>query len=1125
MRKFLITVLAVVCLACLGIVAACSESPYYTLNYDVCEGVSIQSNAPAGAGVREGFGVSFTLTVDDGYIGDPVVTVNGNVLKPDGEGVYSFEMKEETTVKVSEVYKLNTYLVVFDRGGDDWVWFSSEYGDTEEGISVNAGDTITFTVKASVYYGDKDYKVLANTTLLNPDENGVYTLSVTGNTTVTISGLDPDDPDTAFYAREDGGSGTVDDPYKISRPIDLFAMYTLVNSSYYNSFSNAYYSLENDIDMKGEQIFIIGDGNYSFSGDFNGNGHTISNYFIADNYVEQESYLTVFSPYIGLFGYATMASIYDLNLENFSIDVNAATVESGFYAGGLVGFGYGVNITNCSVSGTITADADENYFGYIGGIIAGQNSYSDGATIYYSSVRSCSSDVTISGESGYIYTAGGIAGEVTSYNSQVSSFILNCYSTGNISGAMNAGGIAGYVDPYGSIKGCYATGIIEADNRIPVMSSYEYYSYAYAGGIAGYVDYGSVVSDCFFTGKTYATTKATEAGYAQAGDIVGAKGAASKQYVESGDAIVLNCYYDANITDAFIQNTLNWGTGDWKFNGDGRPVINAESATKTFTLTINLGAEKYDGKNTVAYTITDMYVPMSYWYLIEEGASEFISTDGGLRSYGYFFDAALTQKVPYSYVPTDDVTIYAGFANYADVAGRYYFVNGNGSYMELDADGVLYYRDGALIYKTYYSYDGATIILGGFPALGVTETTGYDANLNPVYTYGYYAGKADLNGNTLTIINMDEIGSTVNTDESNIYTSASPLYALKEIENFAYGTYYTAGNVSYTFYGDGTGVTGNNPFTYAYSNGVITITLKDDSLSAIVEDGVITKIGGVNVTLTDAFAGVWENNAGYGTQYTFDGKGGWSRDQYSFAGGKKVVEVKESGTYELLSSTSILLDNNLTVKLDENGFIVVGDATYYRQNSFAGTWYFRGVQQSAELVLEGITSEGYGAASVNFGSFYGKYELTYSATASDNGNTVHILLYFEDAQFGDLVFDADNKTLVGSIFYPKTSTLSLYSIFCLYDAYKGVWENEELGTIEFNGFGNYSLKGTSDMIAVSGSVKINGTSVSYTLDAFTLKGSFTLNGVEYETEFDEVNNVIILTADGVTYVLGQADAE
>lgn len=1142
-------VVAIVLIVCLG------GGQYFKLTYELTDAVKIKIISEGGEGFRSGWevlsgsDVEFVLVLDEKALGEPTVYKNNSELTADGEGVYSFSMTEETVIRVEGVYLTLNYDVVYDDGGDGWIRYASvENPEAQpvvstpitamQAIPASGGDKLSFTVAVSVYYKQSGYSVVANSIILKPDDNGVYTFTVTGNTTVSVRELELED---SFAGRfdEDGndlgmdGSGTEADPYRIRKPYDLYMMANLIGDDFYagNGFYAAYYRLENDIDMKGEQLFIIGDGwttsTSSFLGNFDGGNHTISNYYIKDNIVEQSGYSTVFMPYLGMFGLAQAsmsrpAEIYDLHLENFRIEISSASAESSFYAGGIVGMGVGVNITNCSAKGVISAVASQDYTGYIGGIIGAQQSASNGTISYASTVRSCQSDVKIAGNAGFIYAAGGVTGYLGSYDERTPAYVLNSYSTGDVYGAINSGGVVGMITPYGSVKNCYATGDVEARSSERRYGN-ERFHYAYGGGLVGYADYGAVISDSFAVNDVYANA-AAGAAYERVGGVVGAVNTSGIP-VYSVPALVLNTYSKADsaqINNDFIKSTLKWDELDWDLSGT-YPAINRTIGSKTFTVTIALtGGNKVNSSSTVSLTLNDIYAPMCDLYngFIVDGKlvrlDEYLDSDSDKRSFGYYFDEALTQKIPCSYVPTENMVIYAGFADYKAVADKYYLQSQNGgaafvdyinasnvkslhtplandAYVQLFANGEAVYRNGVISHKTTYFYDGNSFVINGLYAV-LTESVQTDDNGKQVTSVdaSYPTFKAVLDGGVLKIFDGD------------VYAEAAALTAVREISGFNYGYYYK-GTDTYVFNPNLTGqkINGSSAVNFVYS----------------VSGQNITLTGGINESLTrsslaayDVYYGVWEKSAGSHKQFTFDGKGGWKYEYFGYDsnGVKKPIETL-SGTYTATASTLTATGGKTFAVSIVGGVLKIDGEAYYKQNSFAGTWRFPNGSEPVEITFNGISAAGYGTAFVAYPSNESA-EVEYHAVSAADG-TVSIELYNSDFRFGHLTYSPAEKTLSGSIYSVDDNDLRNNAKFFLYDDFRGEWVSSEAGLeiVNFNGFGNYEDGGSANHMATSGSVTIKGVDAgSYRLVDGTLKGSFEYDGITYAIEYDEVNKLIVV---------------
>ena len=124
--------------------------------------------------------------------------------------------------------------------------------------------------------------------------------------------------------------GTRNNPYQITTAQELLEV-----TQHNNDYRDAYYELVNDIDMNGANLNISGVG-FEFSGHFNGQGHTISN-FKATN---------------GLFTKVYRGEIYDLNIDHATI--TATTQDAGILAGSVTDNSniHNINITNSTITGT-----------------------------------------------------------------------------------------------------------------------------------------------------------------------------------------------------------------------------------------------------------------------------------------------------------------------------------------------------------------------------------------------------------------------------------------------------------------------------------------------------------------------------------------------------------------------------------------------------------------------------------------------------------------------------------------------------------------------------------------------------------------------------------------------------
>jgi len=260
------------------------------------------------------------------------------------------------------------------------------------------------------------------------------------------------------YAKYNGGTGEPNDPYLIYKAEDMNAIGAEPNDW------DKHFKLMADIDLSsytGTVFNIIGSWDNTFTGFFDGNGHTISNF----------SYNSTNASYIGLFGYVgtwgEKAVVKDLGL--IDPNINAGTGE---YIGSLVGVLKNGTVNNCYVEGGSVVG------GYsVGGLVG---AYGEGMRGYLDppfTISNCYSTSSVQGT----WYVGGLVG--SNYEGR----IVNSYATGNVSGERCVGGLVGqngsildFPPPPGTILNCYSTGLVSGEYNV--------------GGLLGRNNVGSVIS-------------------------------------------------------------------------------------------------------------------------------------------------------------------------------------------------------------------------------------------------------------------------------------------------------------------------------------------------------------------------------------------------------------------------------------------------------------------------------------------------------------------------------------------------------------------------------------------------------------------------------------------------------
>jgi hypothetical protein len=383
------------------------------------------------------------------------------------------------------------------------------------------------------------------------------------------------------YGKYGGGSGTPEDPYQIWDANHMQAIGADANDW------DKCFILMADIDLgefSGDEFNIIGEfidyfdpNNKPFTGVFDGNDHTISNFIYDSNGMA----------YIGLFRYLDGPNAEIKNLGLIDPNVDAGT---GYQVGSLAGLFFGGNITNCYVErgsvagvyyvgglvgytsrGTITncySTASVDGIDYTVGGLVGENEGTisnchSGASVHgsinvgglvgtnlYGTITECYSNASVSGEfaiGGFVgvseestitecyskasvsgdYVIGGLVGV------NVESTITNCDSSGDVSGRKALGGLTGLNE--GTIENCYATGRVDGDDNL--------------GGLVGEF-LGGIIRNCYSTGSVM--------GDENVGGLVG-----ESKY----EGNVSNCYSTGDVNGvSYVGGLVGWN-GDLYWPG------------------------------------------------------------------------------------------------------------------------------------------------------------------------------------------------------------------------------------------------------------------------------------------------------------------------------------------------------------------------------------------------------------------------------------------------------------------------------------------------------------------------------------------------------------------------------
>lgn len=318
----------------------------------------------------------------------------------------------------------------------------------------------------------------------------------------------------------------------------------LSNSLYWNE----NFLLLNDINLGGSDFTPIGNSAITFTGEFNGNGHTISNFVIKPN-----------TSYIGFLGYTNNAKVQNLSISGATV---SCSTSSTVYAGIISGYSknctyYNCSVTNCSIQISCSGTSGQQKQIIGGGLIG--DSYND----YLDKMVSTNNNLRLTSNSysyGQVFCyQGGIVGNAENITLVNSNATVNISNT--ITGAFSAGGLTGIVRN-GTIKNCYTTGnmriettggtdtfglgmggLCGGNSEVNIYNSYSSVNiemkggvYPNAGGLCGSHTKG-IIQHSYATGNVSVSTSIGYYGGPVAGGLVG-----------DCSCDINNCYSTGNVT-------------------------------------------------------------------------------------------------------------------------------------------------------------------------------------------------------------------------------------------------------------------------------------------------------------------------------------------------------------------------------------------------------------------------------------------------------------------------------------------------------------------------------------------------------------------------------------------------
>ena len=380
---------------------------------EYCQAISNSSKSSNGGGVYLTNNTKFTLSgnaVIQNCKADNSVTPGETY----GGGVSADCMRQITLEGNAQIFQCTAA-----NGSGLYITGSLMYPNDYGKLYANGG-----SVNGDVVLGDKDKSdgpctitgtgetVFKGKVTVTPDstiEKGTFNGEVINNGTITGGTFNGTITGTPALAT---GSGTETDPYQIGTAEGLKWFRDKVNSATKTADTQICAELTEDIDLSGEEWSPIGIGQSfhwgirSYSGTFDGKGHTIKNLSI-DNSSAQ---------YVGLFGY-----VYGGTIRNLTV---SGSVKGSEHTGGIAGAANGGTFENCANQCAVQG-------GTTGGIIGFATE--EGILI----VRDCYNVGSITTTTGK--SVGGIIGQCIN----TSGTIRNCYNAGTVTGTASVGAIIG----------------------------------------------------------------------------------------------------------------------------------------------------------------------------------------------------------------------------------------------------------------------------------------------------------------------------------------------------------------------------------------------------------------------------------------------------------------------------------------------------------------------------------------------------------------------------------------------------------------------------------------------------------------------------------------------------------
>ena len=692
-------------------------------------------------------------------------------------------------------------------------------------------------------------------------------------------------------------------------------------------------TLANDIVLTSEWS-PIGTSDNPFTGNFNGNGHTVSNVrLIADSSGDCA----------GFFGYVCGAEIKDLSLSG-TADVDV------FYVGGIVASVDGI----IAFSGTTTITGCRNAITIENSRSSG---YEGGITAYGGIITGCRNDAAISG-------VGQGTGGIVAF---ASGSITNCVNYGSVAnsrtGSSNAGGIVAYKTDGTAITACVNHGVVSA------VSS----GSSNAAGIAARAS-GINITSCYNTGAISAI------GGTKNNHVINSAGILARN-PDSVQVVIDNCWNSGSITAS------GTGTGAGAGIGEIAPTLTTSANGRDSYEIIEISEDiiKVTSDN---YTSSDA---ISVAVLNASHSGTWVEKDGVIM---LFWEAAQTvsdAEVAVSFdVTPEAASAIAKIAVYSDETRTTevmpgadgYVLKGGTYYYEVTATGYVpvqgsFTVDGLPITLPVAMGKAATMYFtvnpaGANPTLTIAPVSSVDVAKQAVfvgtndttYTYTLYDGIAytcevsavGYNGTMVEFTAKDGDSKTIT------LTASSQGQTDKIIK---------PDNVPYTISEGGSYDLAAGDFAsgYVYIDTTEPVTIIGSGVanSSMSEElHIVGRVSGIDLTLQDVYISNTDGKANMidfqGTGNTLNFSGTSILDQNSNASGYAMIHVPDSAELTVTGGTLYMYKREQGAGIggnggasggegqtsETNGAINIIGATIFAKNSKQGALIGAGAQAGTQ---------------------------------------------------------------------------------------------------------------------------------------------------------------------------------